>query len=76
MQKKTGSKPKFFQKKWFVKGINFSFSQNKIFLMYRYIDLFFHSSYLCDVTLKSDDGKEFPCHKSVLCARLGKKQTN
>ncbi|XP_047217059.1 inhibitor of Bruton tyrosine kinase [Girardinichthys multiradiatus] len=27
-------------------------------------------SYLCDVTLKSDDGKEFPCHKSVLCARL------
>uniref|UniRef100_A0A8C5ED32 BTB domain-containing protein n=1 Tax=Gouania willdenowi TaxID=441366 RepID=A0A8C5ED32_GOUWI len=27
-------------------------------------------SYLCDVTLKSVDGKEFPCHKSVLCARL------
>uniref|UniRef100_A0A8C2ZJW9 Inhibitor of Bruton tyrosine kinase n=1 Tax=Cyclopterus lumpus TaxID=8103 RepID=A0A8C2ZJW9_CYCLU len=27
-------------------------------------------SYLCDVTLKSEDGKEFPCHKSVLCARL------
>uniref|UniRef100_A0A8D3BQZ9 Inhibitor of Bruton tyrosine kinase n=1 Tax=Scophthalmus maximus TaxID=52904 RepID=A0A8D3BQZ9_SCOMX len=27
-------------------------------------------SYLCDVTLKSGDGKEFPCHKSVLCARL------
>ncbi|XP_061919582.1 inhibitor of Bruton tyrosine kinase-like [Entelurus aequoreus] len=26
-------------------------------------------SYLCDVTLKSQDGKEFPCHKSVLCAR-------
>ncbi|XP_057690335.1 inhibitor of Bruton tyrosine kinase isoform X2 [Corythoichthys intestinalis] len=26
-------------------------------------------SYLCDVTLKSVDGKEFPCHKSVLCAR-------
>ncbi|XP_061677249.1 inhibitor of Bruton tyrosine kinase isoform X2 [Syngnathoides biaculeatus] len=26
-------------------------------------------SYLCDVTLKSEDGKEFPCHKSVLCAR-------
>ncbi|XP_068180155.1 inhibitor of Bruton tyrosine kinase [Antennarius striatus] len=26
--------------------------------------------YLCDVTLKSEDGKEFPCHKSVLCARL------
>uniref|UniRef100_A0A8B9RHS8 BTB domain-containing protein n=1 Tax=Astyanax mexicanus TaxID=7994 RepID=A0A8B9RHS8_ASTMX len=26
--------------------------------------------YLCDVTLKSDDGKEFPCHKCVLCARL------
>ncbi|XP_032413939.1 inhibitor of Bruton tyrosine kinase [Xiphophorus hellerii] len=43
VQKKTGSKPKFFQKK---------------------------CSYLCDVTLKSDDGKEFPCHKSVLCARL------
>lgn len=30
------------------------------------------SSYLCDVTLKSEDGKEFPCHKSVLCARLGR----
>ncbi|XP_013865164.1 inhibitor of Bruton tyrosine kinase isoform X2 [Austrofundulus limnaeus] len=42
-QKKTGNKPKFFQKK---------------------------CSYLCDVTLKSEDGKEFPCHKSVLCARL------
>ncbi|XP_072317757.1 inhibitor of Bruton tyrosine kinase isoform X2 [Eucyclogobius newberryi] len=27
-------------------------------------------SYLCDVALKSEDGKEFPCHKSVLCARL------
>ncbi|NXF19523.1 IBTK kinase, partial [Rhodinocichla rosea] len=27
-------------------------------------------SYLCDVTLKSSDGKEFPCHKCVLCARL------
>ncbi|XP_030640268.1 inhibitor of Bruton tyrosine kinase [Chanos chanos] len=27
-------------------------------------------SYLCDVTLKSEDGKEFPCHKCVLCARL------
>lgn len=28
------------------------------------------SSYLCDVTLRSEDGKEFPCHKCVLCARL------
>uniref|UniRef100_A0A8C8F148 BTB domain-containing protein n=1 Tax=Oncorhynchus tshawytscha TaxID=74940 RepID=A0A8C8F148_ONCTS len=28
------------------------------------------SSYLCDVTLRSVDGKEFPCHKCVLCARL------
>ncbi|XP_036394726.1 inhibitor of Bruton tyrosine kinase isoform X1 [Megalops cyprinoides] len=27
-------------------------------------------SYLCDVTLKSEDGKEFACHKCVLCARL------
>ncbi|XP_061107075.1 inhibitor of Bruton tyrosine kinase [Conger conger] len=27
-------------------------------------------SYLCDVTLKSEDGKEFECHKCVLCARL------
>ncbi|KAM6968095.1 inhibitor of Bruton tyrosine kinase [Aplochiton taeniatus] len=27
-------------------------------------------SYLCDVTLRSEDGKDFPCHKSVLCARL------
>uniref|UniRef100_A0A3Q1FAY9 Inhibitor of Bruton agammaglobulinemia tyrosine kinase n=1 Tax=Acanthochromis polyacanthus TaxID=80966 RepID=A0A3Q1FAY9_9TELE len=41
--KKTGNKPKFYQKK---------------------------CSYLCDVTLKSEDGKEFPSHKSVLCARL------
>lgn len=43
VQKKTGSKFKFNQKK---------------------------CSYLCNVTLKSEDGKEFPCHKSVLCARL------
>ncbi|XP_054477461.1 inhibitor of Bruton tyrosine kinase [Anoplopoma fimbria] len=43
VNKKTGNKPKFYQKK---------------------------GSYLCDVTLKSEDGKEFPCHKSVLCARL------
>ncbi|XP_072250913.1 inhibitor of Bruton tyrosine kinase isoform X2 [Leuresthes tenuis] len=43
VNKKTGSKPKFYQKK---------------------------CSYLCDVTLKSEDGIEFPCHKSVLCARL------
>ncbi|XP_036850375.2 inhibitor of Bruton tyrosine kinase isoform X6 [Manis javanica] len=28
------------------------------------------SSFLCDVTMKSVDGKEFPCHKCVLCARL------
>ncbi|XP_067305417.1 inhibitor of Bruton tyrosine kinase isoform X2 [Pseudorasbora parva] len=27
-------------------------------------------SYLCDVTLRSEDGKEFPCHKCVLCARM------
>ncbi|XP_054425632.1 inhibitor of Bruton tyrosine kinase isoform X2 [Pteronotus mesoamericanus] len=27
-------------------------------------------SYLSDVTMKSVDGKEFPCHKCVLCARL------
>ncbi|XP_037699224.1 inhibitor of Bruton tyrosine kinase isoform X2 [Choloepus didactylus] len=27
-------------------------------------------SFLCDVTMKSLDGKEFPCHKCVLCARL------
>lgn len=33
--------------------------------------MFVCSSYLCDVTLKSEDGKEFPCHKSVLCARQG-----
>uniref|UniRef100_A0A8C9V9U3 Inhibitor of Bruton tyrosine kinase n=1 Tax=Scleropages formosus TaxID=113540 RepID=A0A8C9V9U3_SCLFO len=26
--------------------------------------------YLCDVTLQSEDGKDFPCHKCVLCARL------
>uniref|UniRef100_A0A8C8F0E7 BTB domain-containing protein n=1 Tax=Oncorhynchus tshawytscha TaxID=74940 RepID=A0A8C8F0E7_ONCTS len=31
-------------------------------------------SYLCDVTLRSVDGKEFPCHKCVLCARLGELQ--
>ncbi|KAK3551005.1 hypothetical protein QTP70_011527 [Hemibagrus guttatus] len=28
------------------------------------------SPYLCDVTLRSEDGKEFPCHKCILCARL------
>ncbi|XP_052571608.1 inhibitor of Bruton tyrosine kinase isoform X3 [Peromyscus californicus insignis] len=28
------------------------------------------SSFLYDVTMKSVDGKEFPCHKCVLCARL------
>ncbi|XP_029451409.1 inhibitor of Bruton tyrosine kinase isoform X2 [Rhinatrema bivittatum] len=27
-------------------------------------------SYLCDITIKSKDGKEFHCHKCVLCARL------
>uniref|UniRef100_A0A671FLR5 Inhibitor of Bruton tyrosine kinase n=1 Tax=Rhinolophus ferrumequinum TaxID=59479 RepID=A0A671FLR5_RHIFE len=27
-------------------------------------------SFLCDVTIISVDGKEFPCHKCVLCARL------
>ncbi|XP_073935105.1 inhibitor of Bruton tyrosine kinase isoform X2 [Castor canadensis] len=27
-------------------------------------------SFLCDVTMRSVDGKEFPCHKCVLCARL------
>ncbi|XP_075718185.1 inhibitor of Bruton tyrosine kinase [Rhinoderma darwinii] len=27
-------------------------------------------SSLCDVTIRSEDGKEFPCHKCVLCARL------
>lgn len=31
----------------------------------------FLSSYMCDVTLRSEDGKDFPCHKCVLCARLG-----
>ncbi|XP_076136323.1 inhibitor of Bruton tyrosine kinase [Alosa pseudoharengus] len=41
--KKTGSRPKFNQKK---------------------------CTYLCDVTLRAEDGKEFPCHKCVLCARL------
>ncbi|KAJ8411489.1 hypothetical protein AAFF_G00162970 [Aldrovandia affinis] len=43
IHKKTGSKPKFQQKKY---------------------------SYLCDVTLKSEEGVEFACHKCVLCARL------
>lgn len=33
---------------------------------------FFSSSHLCDVTIKSKDGKEFPCHKCVLCAKLGR----
>ncbi|KAM4694566.1 inhibitor of Bruton tyrosine kinase [Discoglossus pictus] len=27
-------------------------------------------SSLCDVTMRSEDGKEFHCHKCVLCARL------
>uniref|UniRef100_H3CN40 Inhibitor of Bruton tyrosine kinase n=1 Tax=Tetraodon nigroviridis TaxID=99883 RepID=H3CN40_TETNG len=43
VNRKSGSKPKFNQKK---------------------------CSFLHDVTLKSEDGKEFPCHKCVLCARL------
>ncbi|XP_016389972.1 inhibitor of Bruton tyrosine kinase-like [Sinocyclocheilus rhinocerous] len=43
VQKKTGNKLRFNQKK---------------------------CSYLCDVTLRSEDGREFPCHKCVLCARL------
>ncbi|XP_043116835.1 inhibitor of Bruton tyrosine kinase isoform X2 [Puntigrus tetrazona] len=43
VQKKTGNKLRFNQKKCL---------------------------YLCDVTLRSEDGKEFPCHKCVLCARL------
>ncbi|XP_058601857.1 inhibitor of Bruton tyrosine kinase isoform X2 [Onychostoma macrolepis] len=43
VQKKTGNKLRFNQKK---------------------------CSYLCDVTLRSEDGKEFPCHKCILCARL------
>ncbi|TRY71260.1 hypothetical protein DNTS_006990, partial [Danionella cerebrum] len=43
VQKKTGNKPRFNQRK---------------------------CSYLCDVTLRSEDGKEFHCHKCVLCARL------
>uniref|UniRef100_A0A4W3IIP9 Inhibitor of Bruton tyrosine kinase n=1 Tax=Callorhinchus milii TaxID=7868 RepID=A0A4W3IIP9_CALMI len=30
----------------------------------------FNYSYLSDVTLRSEDGKEFACHKCVLCARL------
>ncbi|KAI5106425.1 inhibitor of Bruton tyrosine kinase, partial [Silurus meridionalis] len=43
VQKKTGSKLRFYLKK---------------------------CPYLCDVTLRSEDGKEFPCHKCILCARL------
>lgn len=43
----------------------------KMIACFLLFDLCLHSSYLCDVTLKSEDGKEFPCHKSVLCARLG-----
>ncbi|XP_062847377.1 inhibitor of Bruton tyrosine kinase isoform X2 [Trichomycterus rosablanca] len=43
VQKKTGNRLRFSQKK---------------------------CPYLCDVTLRSDDGKDFPCHKCVLCARL------
>uniref|UniRef100_A0AAX7ULN2 BTB domain-containing protein n=1 Tax=Astatotilapia calliptera TaxID=8154 RepID=A0AAX7ULN2_ASTCA len=40
---------------------------SSIFLISTQLNCF---SYLCDVTLKSEDGKEFSCHKSVLCARL------
>lgn len=40
-----------------ITGNKFKFAQKKC-------------SYLCDVTLKSEDGKEFLCHKCVLCARL------
>lgn len=45
--------------------------ENVDFLCDRALSFCNYSSYLCDVTLKSEDGKEFPCHKSVLCARLG-----
>lgn len=31
----------------------------------------FNRPYCSDVTLKSEDDQEFPCHKSILCARLG-----
>ncbi|XP_078255950.1 inhibitor of Bruton tyrosine kinase isoform X2 [Rhinoraja longicauda] len=40
-----------------ISGNKFKFTQKKC-------------SYLYDVTLKSKDGKEFLCHKCVLCARL------
>lgn len=73
VNKKTGNKPKFYQKKWCVSCDKIA---NDTFLNVRFSDICdtfcLYSSYLCDVTLKSEDGKEFPCHKCVLCARLGK----
>lgn len=73
VNKKTGNKPKFYQKKWCVSCDKIA---NDTFLNVRFSDISdifcLYSSYLCDVTLKSEDGKEFPCHKCVLCARLGK----
>uniref|UniRef100_A0A452S907 Inhibitor of Bruton tyrosine kinase n=1 Tax=Ursus americanus TaxID=9643 RepID=A0A452S907_URSAM len=51
--------------------INFLFAKYvKNSLLLQLKKFFFSSSFLCDVTMKSMDGKEFPCHKCVLCARL------
>lgn len=76
VNRKSGTKPKFYQKKWYVdKQMRAVGSlENLMKLMNLFPRLC--SSYLHDVTLKSEDGKEFPCHKSVLCARLGTSGTH
>lgn len=75
VNRKSGNKPKFYQKKWYVEKQMWTAGARtkRTFLMSLVLRLC--SSYLHDVTLKSEDGKEFPCHKSVLCARLGKSST-
>lgn len=72
VNRKSGSKPKFYQKKWYVEKQMWAVGARTKWKFLKHLVLHLCSSYLHDVTLKSEDGKEFPCHKSVLCARLGK----
>lgn len=72
VNRKSGNKPKFNQKKWYVEKQMWVAGARTKWTFLKHLVLHLCSSYLHDVTLKSEDGKEFPCHKSVLCARLGK----
>lgn len=76
VNRKSGSKPKFYQKKWYVEKQMWAVGAHTKWKFLKHLVLHLCSSNLHDVTLKSEDGKEFPCHKSVLCARLGKPGSN